>query len=696
MTHQRVSDYSDLDERAVATARAIPLHLVQQKGHGHAGTAMALAPIAHVLFSRVMRHNPAHPHWRGRDRFVLSAGHASLLLYVQQYLCGYGLGLGDLANARGLGSLTPGHPEVDRTPGVEMSTGPLGQGVASAVGIAMATRHEQAILDPDGASGVSEPTIWVIAGDGCMQEGVSAEASSLAGTLGLDNLVVIWDDNHITIDGPTSDAFSEDVRARYRAYGWRVLEIDDASDLDQTAAVLEQAKTERVPVLIAARTVIGWPSPAFRGTSAAHAGPFGDDDVRATKRELGFAQDATLGELVQPEVLCHTRQALARGARLESDWDEHAAQWRSAANARSEVLQNLDEPITPDARCHAALDRLSAQLPADGSSVATRMTNGKVLAELHAINRLWGGSADLSGSTTVDIEGQAFSATCPQGDFIRFGIREHAMAAILNGIALHGSWRPYGSTYLVFSDYLRPALRLAALMKLPTIMMFTHDSVWVGEDGPTHQPVEQIAGLRTIPGVDVVRPADAHEVTEAWHRIADTTDRPTTLVLSRQGLPVLPARTGLRESVAAGGYVIWQHDNGLELALIATGSEVSITLDVAHTLAAEGVAVRVISMPCTQWFDEQPADYRKQILPESITARVAVEAGVGSGWWKYVGLSGRVVGIETFGVSGSGSEVVTALGLTRATVLSAARDALTDHSGPTRTHIAQGSLATVG
>lgn len=695
MTQHWVSDYSDLDERAVATARAIPLHLVQQKGHGHAGTAMALAPIAHVLFSRVMRHNPAHPHWRGRDRFVLSAGHASLLLYVQQYLCGYGLGLADLTNARGLGSLTPGHPEVRRTPGVEMSTGPLGQGVASAVGMAMSARHEQAILDPDDASGVFDHTVWVIAGDGCMQEGVSAEASSLAGTLGLDNLVVIWDDNHITIDGPTSDAFSEDVRARYQAYGWRVLEIDDANDLDQIAGVLEQAKTERVPVLIAARTVIGWPSPAFRGTSAAHAGPFGDEDVRATKRELAFAQDSTLADLVQPEVLCYTRKALARGARLESDWDEHVAQWRAAANGRSEIWQDLDEPTTHDARCHAALDRLSAQLPDDEGSVATRTTNGKVLAELHAISRLWGGSADLSGSTTVDIEGHAFSTKNPQGDFIRFGIREHAMAAILNGIALHGSWRPYGSTYLVFSDYLRPALRLAALMKLPTILVFTHDSVWVGEDGPTHQPVEQIAGLRTIPGVDVVRPADAHEVIAAWHRIVDTTDRPTTLVLSRQGLPVLPARAGLRESVAAGGYVLWQHGNGLDLALIATGSEVSIALEVAHALADEGVAVRVISMPCTEWFDEQHADYREHVLPESITARVAVEAGVGSAWWKYVGLSGRVVGIENFGVSGSGSEVVTALGLTRATVLAAAHDALAEHSGPGQAHVDHENLATV-
>jgi len=637
---------------------------------------MSLAPVAHVLFSRVMQHSPANPNWRGRDRFVLSSGHASLLLYVQLYLSGYGLSIEDLASARGFDSLTPGHPEFHRTPGVEMSTGPLGQGLASAVGMAMAARHERALLDPAGTSEVFDHTVWVIAGDGCMQEGVSAEACSLAGTLGLDNLVVIWDDNKITIDGPTSEAFSEDVRARYRAYGWRVIEIDNANDLEEIAAVLEQAKAELVPVLIATRTVIGWPSPAFGGTSAAHAGPFGAADVAATKLTLGFSEGANLTDLVGPEVLAYTRKALARGMRLEADWNERAARWRSAAGGRSEIWRELAEPSARTARWHVILDRMATGLPAERSSVATRKTNGAVLAELHAPTGLWGGSADLSGSTTVDIPGGMFSARRPEGDFIRFGIREHAMTAILNGIALHAAWRPYGSTYLVFSDYLRPALRLAALMKLPTILVFTHDSVWVGEDGPTHQPVEQLAGLRTIPGVDVVRPADAHEVIAAWHRIADTTERPTVLVLSRQGLPVLPVRVGLRQSVAAGGYVVWQHGDGLTLALIATGSEVSIALDAARTLANEGIAVRVVSMPCTEWFDEQGAEYRERVLPESITARVAVEAGVGAAWWKYVGLAGRVVGIERFGASGSGREVVAALGLTRESVLSAAREVL--------------------
>ncbi|MGV8968700.1 MAG: transketolase family protein [Cellulomonas sp.] len=676
MANHVVSGFSELDQRAVAAARAIPLHLVQQKGHGHAGTAMALAPIAHVLFSRVLRHSPANPQWRGRDRFVLSAGHASLLLYVQQYLSGYGLCLDDLAHARGFGSLTPGHPELHGTPGVEMSTGPLGQGVASAVGMAMAARHERALLDPDGSSGLFDQTVWVIAGDGCLQEGVSAEACSLAGTLGLDNLVVIWDDNRVTIDGPTSDAFAEDVRARYRAYGWRVLEIGDPNDLEKVAAVLGAARAEHAPVLIATQTEIGWPSPALRGTSAAHAGPFGAADVAATKLELGFASDAPLADLVPPDVLAHTRQALARGAQLEQEWNERAARWSASANGRAEVWRDLTDPTTRTSRWHLALDRIGADLPAEGGSVATRSTNGAVLAALHATTGLWGGSADLSGSTTVDIPGVAFSATAPQGEFIRFGIREHAMTAILSGIALHGAWRPYGSTYLVFSDYLRPALRLAALMKLPTILVFTHDSIWVGEDGPTHQPIEQIAGLRTVPGVDVVRPADAHEVVAAWHRIADTTDRPTALVLSRQGLPALPARPGLRESVAAGGYVVWQHGDGLDLALIAAGSEVSVALDVARELASQDVSVRVVSMPCTEWFDEQDESYRDFVLPGSMTARVAVEAGVGSGWWKYVGLAGRVVSIEDFGISGSGSEVAAALGLTHETILTAARNVL--------------------
>nr|WP_158542777.1 transketolase [Phytoactinopolyspora halophila] len=534
---------------AIAAAVAVPAHVVQHKGHGHAGTAMALAPLAHVLFHRVMRHNPANPRWEARDRFVLSAGHASLLLYMQLYLTGYGLELEDLDASRGLDPRTPGHPEYGHAPGVSMTTGPLGQGVASAVGMALAGLHESAVFAS--GTGMLDHTIWAVAGDGCLQEGVSAEAASLAGTLGVDNLVVIWDDNRVTIDGRTDEACTEDVRSRYRAYGWRVLEIDDPLDIHHIEDVLgKAAERTGAPTLVPIRSIIGWPSERFSGTPAAHAGGFGDDEVAAVKSKLGFPADAGLDELVTAPALAFGRRARERGARLEADWRAAVNRW--AARDACAVAEwttfragRLDE-VNGDSNGAGGTVLDSLAVPEPGTSVATRKSNGAVISAMHDASaprsRLWGGSADLSGSTNVAVAGKRFSRMNPGGEFVAFGVREHAMAAMLNGVALHGPWRPYGSTYLVFSDYMRPAIRLAALMRLPVVYVFTHDSVAVGEDGPTHQPVEQLASLRTVPGLDVVRPADAAEVIAAWRRVYTETKRPTAFILSRQDVPVLPER----------------------------------------------------------------------------------------------------------------------------------------------------------
>lgn len=672
---------STAEAQAVAAAIAIPAHVVQAKGHGHAGTAMALAPLSHVLFSRVLRHSPANPEWVARDRFVLSAGHASLLLYVQLFLTGYGLTLDDIAASRKLGSLTPGHPEHGHTVGVEMSTGPLGQGVASAVGMAIAARREAALFAA--GSAVLEHTVWVVAGDGCLQEGVSGEASSLAGTLGLDNLVMIWDDNSVTIDGLTTEAFTEDVRARYLAYGWRVLEIADHTDLDEIEQVLWAAAdrdgADGRPTLVALKSVIGAPSVEFGGKPAAHSGGFGVEDVAAVKIALGFDPSATLEELVTPEALAFSRGALERGRALESDWTGAFEAWAAVhpdAAARWQAFRDG----TDTAAALLALDEVASALAAPGTPVATRKTNAQVIQALTPVAPLWGGSADLSGSTNVAVPGEAITAANPGGDFIRFGIREHAMAAILNGIALHGPWRPFGSTYLVFSDYMRPSIRLAALMQLPVVYVFTHDSVAVGEDGPTHQPVEQIASLRTVPGLDVVRPADAAETVAAWRRLVERPAGPTALVLSRQDVPVLGIRSGLDagfdEAVAQGGYVVWQHGDGLDLALIATGSEVSLAIVAAEVLAAEGLGVRVVSIPSVEWFSAAGEDYRESVLPATVTARVAVEAGRGDAWWRWVGTGGEVVGVETFGESGSGPEIMALRGITVENVVAAARRTL--------------------
>jgi transketolase len=662
---------SEAEYRAVAAAIAVPCEVVQAKGHGHAGTAMALAPVAHVLFQRVLRHDPARPEWEGRDRFILSAGHASLLLYTQLHLTGYGLELDELAKSRSLGSRTPGHPELHHTPGIEMSTGPLGQGVASAVGVALAARRDEA-LHGDGA-GLFDPTVFVIAGDGCLQEGVSGEASSLAGTLGVDNLVLIWDDNRITIDGSTDEAFAEDVRARYRAYGWRVLEVDDARDLDAIESALETARERTgVPTLVAVRTTIGFPAPHRAGTPAAHAGGFGAEEVAAVKSVLGFPADAGLHDLVEPEALAFARATLERGRTAREAWEASFAAWERsnpALAARRSALRSDD--VTG---ATSALDAVA--LPAEGESVATRTTNGAVLQALQGWGGLWGGSADLSSSTNVALPGTPVRAASPRGDFIQFGIREHAMAAILSGIALHGVWRPFGSTYLVFSDYLRPSLRLAALMGLPVVYVFTHDSLAVGEDGPTHQPVEQVASLRTVPGLTVLRPADASEVVAAWRRVLERPEGPTAFILSRQNLPELPERSELTASVAQGGYVVEQHGNGTDIALLATGSEVHLAVEAGRALAADGVGVRVVSVPSVEWFSAASEEYRESVLPAAITRRIAIEAGRGDAWYRWVGLHGRVLSVEEFGESGAGAALLEARGIDTAHLLAAARELL--------------------
>lgn len=668
------------EQRAVAAAVALPAVLVQRKGHGHAGTAMAMAPTAHVLFQRVMRHDPSQPRWEGRDRFILSAGHASLLLYTQLYLTGYGLTLDDLAASRTLDAATPGHPELGHTAGIEMSTGPLGQGVASAVGLALAARRDAA--RHDGGAGVWDPTVFVLAGDGCLEEGVSGEASSLAGTLGVDNLVLIWDDNRITIDGATDLAFAEDVRARYRAYGWRVIDVDDYTDLDAIEAALREAQDrDGRPTLVAVRSVIAGPAPTRAGTPAAHAGALGEDEVAAVLSTLGFAPDAALEDLVESAALAFAREAVERGAEWRAGWERSRAAWEVAhpdlAAARSRLTAGAAMPLVlggrdPDAsEALAALDGI--ETPGPGSMVATRKTNGAVLRALQDGDGLWGGSADLAGSTNVALPGEPVGADRADGEFIPFGIREHAMAAIMGGIALHGLWRPFGSTYLAFSDYQRPSIRLAALMGLPVVYVYTHDSVAVGEDGPTHQPVEQVASLRTVPGLQVVRPADALEVVAVWRRLLRTPGGPAALILSRQDIPVLPERDGLDEAVARGGYVAWQHGDGEQLALIATGSEVSLAVAAAEDLAATGVRVRVVSMPSVEWFLAAPRSWRDLVLPPSLRARVAVEAGRGDGWYRFTGLDGAVVSVEEFGESGSGAEVLARRGITTQRIVETAR-----------------------
>jgi transketolase len=692
--------WTAVDVRAVDTARLLAADAVQKTGNGHPGTAMSLAPLAYLLFHDVMRHDPNDDQWLGRDRFVLSAGHTSLTLYSQLYLSGYGLELDDLRALRTWGSATPGHPEYRHTRGVEITTGPLGQGFASAVGMAMAARRERGLLDPDAAPGRSpfDHHVYVIASDGDLMEGLTAEASSLAGHQQLGNLVVFYDANHISIEDDTGISFSEDVPARYAAYGWHVQTVDwtrtgaYVEDVDALLAAVEAAKADTGrPSLIQLRTIIGWPAPTKRNTGKAHGAALGADEVAATKRVLGFDPDATF--TVDDEVLAHTREAVASGARVHQKWLPGFEAWRGAHPDRAALLDRLQKRQLPDG--------WTAALPTfepDAKGMATRKASGEVLSALAPVlPELWGGSADLAESNNTTMTGQASFIPAgrqtrewtggPYGRTLHFGIREHAMGAMLNGIALQSLTRPYGGTFLVFSDYMRPAVRLAALMRLPATFVWTHDSIGLGEDGPTHQPVEHLAALRAIPGLDVVRPGDANETAVCWRTILEHTDRPAGLVLTRQNLPVLergPGAYAPAAGAAHGGYVLAGASTDADVLLIGTGSEVQIALDARDLLAAEGVTARVVSMPCREWFAQQPPAYRDEILPPALRARVSVEAGIGQGWREIVGDAGRIVSLEHFGASADHQRLYREFSITAQAVAAAARDSIRDTTGPVR------------
>lgn len=687
-------EWTELDQRAVDTARVLAMDSVQKVGNGHPGTAMSLAPAAYTLFQKVMRHDPADANWTGRDRFVLSAGHSSLTLYIQLYLAGFGLELDDLKAFRTWGSKTPGHPEYGHTTGVETTTGPLGQGVANAVGMAMAARYERGLFDPETAPGESpfDHHIFAIAGDGCLQEGISAETSSMAGHQKLGNLVLLWDDNHISIEGDTETAVSEDTMKRYEAYGWHVQRVEpkENGDLDPAAlykAILAaKAETER-PSFIAMRSIIAWPAPHAQNTEAAHGSALGDEEVAATKRVLGFDPEQTFE--VSDEVLAHTRAALDRGRDAKAEWEKGFAAWRTANSERAAEFDRVASGELPSG--------WEEKLPVfeTGKGVATRAASGKVLQALGAvIPELWGGSADLAGSNNTTIDktssflpaGNPLPEANPYGRTIHFGIREHSMAAEMNGIALHGNTRIFGGTFLVFSDYMRNAVRLSALMHLPVTYVWTHDSIGLGEDGPTHQPVEHLASLRAIPGLNVVRPADANETAVVWREILKRFTKefgkgaPHGLALTRQGVPTYDRE--VTEGAVKGGYVLFEaegpagQDAAPEVVLIGTGSEVQLAVEAREQLQAAGVPTRVVSMPCVEWFDAQDQGYRDSVLPPSVKARVAVEAGIGLTWHRFVGDAGRIVSLEHFGASADGKVLFKEFGFTADHVAAAARESI--------------------
>ncbi|MFF6876087.1 transketolase [Streptomyces sp. NPDC012474] len=682
-------EWTELDRRAVDTARLLAADAVQRVGNGHPGTAMSLAPAAYTIFQKVMRHDPADPEWTGRDRFVLSPGHTSLTLYTQLYLAGYELELDDLKAFRTHGSKTPGHPEYGHTAGVETTTGPLGQGVANAVGMAMAARYERGLFDPGAPEGDSpfDHTIWAIVSDGDLQEGVSAEASSLAGHQKLGNLVFLYDDNHISIEGDTATAFSEDVLKRYEAYGWHVQRIEPREDGDIDVRALHgalkaaQAETAR-PSIIAMRTIIAWPAPNARDTEASHGSALGEDEVAATKRLLGFDPERSFE--VADEVLAHTRRALDRGADAHAAWDKRIAAWRGDNPDRAATFDRVNKGELP-AGWKDALPVFES-----GGAVATRAASGKVLQALGpVVPELWGGSADLAGSnnTTIDKtssflpEGNPLPEADPYGRTIHFGIREFSMAAEMNGIALHGNTRIYGGTFLVFSDYMRNAVRMSALMQLPVTYVWTHDSIGLGEDGPTHQPVEHLAALRAIPGLNVVRPADANETAIVWAEILErhsTAPAPHGLALTRQGVPTYEPDP----DAARGGYVRFEAEGGKpQVILIATGSEVHVAAGARELLQGAGVPTRVVSMPSVEWFEEQPRSYRDSVLPPSVRARVAVEAGIGLTWHRFVGDAGRIVSLEHFGASADARTLFAEYGFTPENVVAAARESLSAARG---------------
>ncbi|HEY0119059.1 MAG TPA: transketolase [Cellulomonas sp.] len=684
--------WTELDMRAVDTVRVLAADAVEKVGNGHPGTAISLAPLAYLLYHDVLRHDPSDPGWLGRDRFVLSAGHSSLTQYIQLYLGGFGLELEDLEALRTWGSLTPGHPEYRHTKGVEMTTGPLGQGISSAVGMAMAARRERGLLDPDAPEGTSpfDHHVFVIVSDGDLEEGISGEASSIAGTQELGNLIVFWDDNHISIEGDTSIAFGEDTVARYAAYGWQTLLVDWTTggeyreDVDALAAAIAAAKAEtHRPTFIALRTLIAWPTPGKTGQESAHGSKLGTEAVNGLHEVLGFPATPFP---VEAAVVEHTRGALAaRAATERAAWQKAYDEWRTAHADRAALLDRLVAHRLPEGWADAL-----PTFPA-GKAVATRAASGTVLSALAPVlPELWGGSADLAGSTNTTMKGEPSFLPTHRGSemfpgdqygrTLHFGIREHAMGAIIAGIVLHGLTRAYGGTFLQFSDYMRGAVRLASLMDIPTTYVWTHDSIGLGEDGPTHQPVEHLAALRAIPHLSVVRPADANETVAAWQAILERHGGPVGLILTRQNVPTFPRGEegfATADGLAKGAYVLLEATGGApQVILLATGSEVQLAVEARTTLEAEGIATRVVSAPCLEWFDEQDEAYRQSVLPSSVRARVSVEAGIALSWHKYLGEHGEAVSLEHFGASADYETLYREYGITADAVAAAARSSL--------------------
>jgi len=690
--------WDEVDSRAVDTARVLAADAVEKVGNGHPGTAISLAPVAYLLFQKVLNHDPKDEHWVGRDRFILSVGHSSLTLYNQLYLAGFGLELDDLKALRTWGSLTPGHPEYGHTKGVEITTGPLGQGLASATGFAYAARYERGLFDPETPEGQSafDHRIYVIASDGDMQEGITSEAASLAGHQQLGNLVVIYDSNQISIEDDTNIAFTEDLSARYDSYGWHTQTVDWKKtgnyheDISELYSAIEKAKavTDK-PSLITLRTIIGWPSPKKQNTGKIHGSALGSEELAGLKTALGFDPDKTFE--VTSEVIEHTRNnAATRASVAKAQWQAKFDVWAAKNPERKNVFDRVQSGKTPT--------ELESALPSfeSDTEISTRSASGKVInAIAKVMPELWGGSADLAESNNTTIEGAKsfiptkWSTHAWSGDqygrVLHFGIREHAMAAILNGIVLHGKTRVFGGTFLIFSDYMRPAVRLAALMKAPSIFVWTHDSVALGEDGPTHQPIEQLATLRAIPGLDVIRPGDANEVAQAWKTMLERREGPAGIALTRQNIPVFKRgeadETGAvfasAELTAKGAYVLVDAANGKpELILIASGSEVQLAVTARAALESKGVATRVVSAPCLEWFEEQTKEYRESVLPAEVTARVSVEAGLSLGWQKYVGGKGESVSIEHFGASADYKTLFREFGITTEAVVIAAEKSL--------------------
>ena len=689
-------NWSDLDHKAVDTVRVLAMDAVEKSGNGHPGTAMSLAPAAYLLFNKVMRHDPTDPHWPGRDRFVLSAGHSSLTLYIQLVLTGYSLSLDDLAQLRQWDSLTPGHPEYTHTSGVEITTGPLGQGIGNAVGMAMAARRERGLFDPETEPEQSpfDHNIYSICSDGDIEEGVSHESSAIAAVQKLGNLTLIYDDNEISIEDDTRIAKNEDVGARYAAYGWHVQTVDwrkgdpDKGEYQEDVAALYDAiqaakQVKDKPSFIVLKTIIGWPAPNKQNTGKIHGSALGADEVKATKEILGF--DPSESFAVDSAVLDHTKQAVVRGQQLHADWQKSFDAWAKGNPDGHQLWQRLAKAELP-----VGWEKALPEFPADAKGIATRAASGKVLDALAPVlPELWGGSADLAESNNTTMKGEpsfipaeyatkAFPGN-EYGRTLHFGIREHGMGSILNGIAVHGGTRPYGGTFLVFSDYMRGAVRLSALMKVPVVYVWTHDSIGLGEDGPTHQPIEHMAALRAIPNLAMLRPGDANETAYAWKAMLENPEGPKGIALTRQNIPVLEGTSA--EGVARGGYVLAEASGGEpRLILIGTGSELQIAVEAREVLEGEGIPTRVVSMPCMDWFQDQDQAYRDSVLPPSVKARVSVEAGIAMPWYRWVGDAGEIVSIEHYGASADYQTLFREFGFTTEHVVAAARTSL-DRAG---------------